>query len=99
MSTRYRIPSPQTVRVLACLLGQMEAYGYELMKLTGLGPGTLYGLLKRLSDDGHVQRASYLVAGRERIAYQLTVRGKQFAERALLEHEVEQGIRMEVQDA
>ncbi len=43
---RSRVPSKQQIRVLEVLLDS-SAYGYDMMKALGIGPGTLYGLLKR----------------------------------------------------
>ncbi|MCA9835720.1 MAG: helix-turn-helix transcriptional regulator [Trueperaceae bacterium] len=89
---RSRVPSKQQVRVLAHLL-QTSAYGYDMMKDLGLGPGTLYGLLKRLFDEGYVEKETEIIEGRCRISYTLTTQGKYYAERALIEHEYEEGIK------
>ncbi|MFL5295157.1 MAG: PadR family transcriptional regulator [Phenylobacterium sp.] len=77
---RQRAPSPQTVRVLEALAAQPQAwrYGYDLLKETGLKPGTLYPLLIRLDGQGLLEaewRPS-LQAGRPpRHAYRLTGKG------------------------
>ena len=72
---RYRVPSKQQIRVLEYLLAQ-SAYGYDMMKVLNLGAGTLYGLLKRLHDDGHLVKDADIVEGRCRISYTLTPSGK-----------------------
>ncbi len=89
---RTRIPSQQQIRLLQVLLDQEGLrHGYELMKATALGPATLYGLLKRLFDEGYVTRDTAVVAGRCRISYRLTEAGARYAERALSEDEYERG--------
>lgn len=90
---RSRVPSPQQLAVLSSLLAGAGAHGYELMKLTGLGPGTLYGLLKKLYDEGFLQRESRVVGGRNRVSYQLTPAGARYAERMLVEGEYEQALK------
>ncbi len=89
---RSRVPSAQQVRVLEHLL-KTPAYGYDMMKDLDLGPGTLYGLLKRLHEDGYLEKDAEIIEGRCRISYTLTVKGKHYAERALIEHEYEEGIK------
>ncbi len=89
---RSRVPSPQQVAVLSCLL-KAGAHGYDLMKATGLGPGTLYGLLKKLYDEGFVTRQSSVVEGRNRVAYELTLAGLHYAERKVLEGEYEAALK------
>lgn len=96
---RRRVPSPQQIAVLAALLGHDQRYGYELMKETGLGPGTMYGLLKRLHDEGYLARSTDLVAGRARARYRLTTSGRHYAERALIEDEYERALRYPDDDA
>jgi DNA-binding PadR family transcriptional regulator len=86
---RYRTPSPQQVAVLKGLLGRDCSHGYDLMKLSGLGPGTLYGLLKRLHEEGYLMKRSEVVDGRNRVQYRLNERGLAYAERALFEAEYE----------
>lgn len=46
--------SPQTLRVFAALLADVEAwrYGYDLSRETSLASGTLYPILMRLADRG-----------------------------------------------
>jgi len=89
---RSRIPSKQQIRVLTMLL-ESKAYGYDMMKALGIGPGTLYGLLKRLHDGSYVTKDAEIVEGRCRISYTLTPAGRHYAERALIEHELEEGIK------
>ena len=90
---RYRIPSRQQVRVLRALLACRDdgSHGYDLMKLTALSPATLYGLLKRLHDEGYLSKCEQTVDGRCRLRYTLTPVGSRYAERALLEQEYECG--------
>lgn len=90
---RQRLPSKQQLAVLELLLGASAPHGYDIMKATGLGPGTLYGLLKRLHDEGYLSRQSEVVEGRNRICYQLSERGLRYAERALIEAEYEEALR------
>ena len=89
---RYRVPSRQQIRVLELLLAS-SAYGYDMMKALGIGPGTLYGLLKRLHDEAYVEKHAEIIDGRCRISYTLTPSGRKYAERALIEHEYEEGIK------
>ena len=89
---RSRIPSGQQIKVLEQLLAT-EAYGYDMMKQLGLGPGTLYGLLKRLHDEGYLAKHTEVIAGRCRISYSLTPLGRSYAQRAIIEHEYEEGIK------
>lgn len=93
MARRHRVPSPQQILVLAAILEREPRYGYDLMKATGLGPGTMYGLLKRLHDDGYLVRDTEVVDGRARARYRLTVSGRRYAERALIEDEYERALR------
>lgn len=51
--TRSRKPSNATMRILNCLVGNVDGlHGYGLMQDSGLASGTLYPILKRLSDRG-----------------------------------------------
>lgn len=97
MARRYRVPSARQIEVLRVFMAQQarDTHGYDIMKATGIGPGTLYGLLKRLSDDGYLSKNAEIVAGRCRIGYRLTESGKHYAERALIENEYEEGIKQE----
>jgi DNA-binding PadR family transcriptional regulator len=99
MRKRTRVASPQQIKILQLLQQQAaEIHGYDMMKATGLGPGTLYGLLKRLADDGFLDKTTEIVGGRCRIGYRLTLAGVQYAQRAVLEDEYEQGIKLEASD-
>jgi PadR family transcriptional regulator PadR len=64
-------------------------HGYDLMKETGLGSGTLYPLLMRMSDQGLVE-AEWREPARPgrpaRHAYRLTAAGRELA-RAMDERE------------
>jgi DNA-binding PadR family transcriptional regulator len=90
---RTRVPSEQQLLLLETFLrSDGPTHGYDLMKATDLGPGTLYGVLKRYFDDGYLKRSTEIVQGRNRISYELTERGLHYAKRALLEAEYERGI-------
>lgn len=54
---RNRIPSPQTVKVLAALAAEPSRwrYGYELGAETELKAGSLYPILVRLADRGFLE--------------------------------------------
>lgn len=83
MRTQRR-PSPQAIRLLGALLesGGAWRYGYHLTKETGLGAGTLYPLLDRLSKLGFLEsewRASELEGRPPRHAYRLTRSGAAYA--------------------
>ncbi len=72
--------SPQTRAVLSALSIQPQAwrYGYDLARETGLKSGTLYPLLIRLADQGHLEAEwrQPLQPGRPpRHAYRLTEAG------------------------
>lgn len=97
MARRSRVPSPQQILVLEAILAREPRYGYDLMKATGLSPGTMYGLLRRLHDDGHLVRDTEVVEGRARARYRLTPQGRSYAERALIEEEYERALRDEEQ--
>ena len=76
--------SLQTRRVLAALAAQPQAwrYGYDLCKETGLASGTLYPLLIRLADQGHLDsewRAPLKPGRPQRHAYRLTGSGRALA--------------------
>ncbi|HWE45872.1 MAG TPA: PadR family transcriptional regulator [Caulobacteraceae bacterium] len=84
MTLRSRTPSKQTRDVLSVLLERRGdwLHGYELTKLTGLSSGTLYPLLIRLHERGHLE-ARWVESeqkGRpERHVYRLSVQGAAFA--------------------
>lgn len=93
---RTRVPSEQQLLLLETFLkGDGPIHGYDLMKATDLGPGTLYGVLKRYFDDGYLKRSTEIVQGRNRISYSLTERGLHYAKRALLEAEYERAVKNE----
>jgi DNA-binding PadR family transcriptional regulator len=95
-SKRTRVPSEQQLLLLETFLqSQGPTHGYDLMKATDLGPGTLYGVLKRYFDDGYLKRTTEIVQGRNRISYELTERGLHYAKRALLEAEYERAVNNE----
>ncbi len=90
---RTRVPSEQQLLLLETFLKSGEpVHGYDLMKATDLGPGTLYGVLKRYFDDGYLERTTEIVQGRNRISYTLTARGLHYAKRALIEAEYERAV-------
>jgi DNA-binding PadR family transcriptional regulator len=90
---RTRVPSEQQLLLLETFLKSAgPTHGYDLMKATDLGPGTLYGVLKRYFDDGYLKRTTEIVQGRNRISYELTERGLHYAKRALLEAEYERAV-------
>ena len=89
---RFRVPSPQQVKLLRVLLDGQNSHGYPIMKETGLSQATLYGLLKRLHGDGYLAKSSQIVNGRCRIHYSLTEAGVRYAERALIEDEYERAV-------
>lgn len=72
--------SRQTRTALLALLGRPQDwhYGYELMEQTGIASGTLYPMLIRLCDQGHLE-ARWVPSPREgrppRHAYRLTPAG------------------------
>ncbi len=82
--TRPANASSQTRVLLARFADQPQAwqYGYELSKLTGLGSGTLYPTLARLSEQGLLEsewRPSLQPGRPPRHAYRLTSAGIEFA--------------------
>lgn len=82
--TRTANASRQTRALLARFAEQPQAwqYGYELSKVTGLGSGTLYPTLARLSEQGLLEsewRPSLQPGRPPRHAYRLTSSGIEFA--------------------
>ncbi|MEU5525176.1 helix-turn-helix transcriptional regulator [Streptomyces sp. NPDC047860] len=76
------------LRVLAALLEKPDdlAYGYDLMKATGLRSGSLYPILARLTAEGWVTREteeSRPSEGPARRYYRLTAHGAVEARREL----------------
>ncbi|MCZ8085952.1 PadR family transcriptional regulator [Brevundimonas sp.] len=81
---RPRNASAQTRLLLARFADQPQAwqYGYELSRATGIGSGTLYPTLARLSDQGLLEsewRPSLHPGRPPRHAYRLTTAGIEFA--------------------
>ena len=81
--TRTKNASSQTRALLAHFAEQPQAwqYGYDLSKSTGIGSGTLYPALARLSDQGLLESEwrPALQPGRPpRHAYRLTSAGVSF---------------------
>ena len=82
---RDRRPSSQTCRLLAAFLEAPGAwrYGYDLTKQTGVGAGTLYPALDRLSARGLLEaewRPSEIQGRPPRHAYRLTAEGVRYAQ-------------------
>jgi DNA-binding PadR family transcriptional regulator len=86
--SRRPLPVAATHIVLALLPGEMHGYALmrEVQELSGgavrLGPGTLYGTLNRLVDDGLIEETTDRVArdgGERRRYYQLTADGRTVA--------------------
>jgi PadR family transcriptional regulator PadR len=52
-----RHPSPQTLSVIDAFLEepQLWLYGYDTTKTLGMASGTLYPILIRVSDRGHLE--------------------------------------------
>ncbi len=80
---RTRRPSAQTVRVLDRLAAEPGRWwhGYELSRLTGVASGTLYPMLMRLAERGHLASEwQESVAGRPaRHLYRITPAGEAVA--------------------
>lgn len=51
---RKRHSSSETLRILSRLSLRDDNYGWQLAKETGLPETTIYGILKRLNEDGYV---------------------------------------------
>ena len=79
-----RAPSKATRLALNALLDAPESlHGYEIMQLTGVGPGTLYPMLARLEDQGMLasQWQEAKLEGRPpRHIYSLTEAGRVLAQ-------------------
>jgi len=50
-----RLPTIQTLKVLAVLSSKDQVYGLEVMRLARIESGTAYPILKRLEADGWVK--------------------------------------------
>ena len=90
--TRIRRPSAATIKILNSLAASPEGqHGYALMQSSGLASGTLYPILKRLSDRGWLSKSwetDEEAAGPPRRVYRLTPIGHSqlntFAETGLI---------------
>ncbi|MEE8407866.1 MAG: PadR family transcriptional regulator [Acidimicrobiia bacterium] len=85
-----RRPSPQTQAVCSVFLGTPEEWlhGYDISKRLDIASGTLYPILMRLSDRGHLEAkwTESPTRGRPpRHIYRLTAAGKGWAVRGLAE--------------
>lgn len=88
--TRRRRPLPRASLHVVLALLDGELHGYALMRrvaelsdgVVRMGPGTLYGTLNRLVDDGLIEETTDLVArtdNERRRYYQLTSDGRAVA--------------------
>ncbi len=81
--TRFRAPSAATRYALTCLLeAPAGMHGYDISRATGIKAGTLYPMLIRLAEQGHLEAAwqSAPENGRPpRHIYSLTETGRAFA--------------------
>jgi PadR family transcriptional regulator, regulatory protein PadR len=82
---RPRKPSPQTTAVLLALAQEPSSwsYGYDLCRSLGLKAGTIYPILIRLAERGHVHTAweRDVPSGRPpRHLYRLSPLGAEFVE-------------------
>ena len=81
---RVRRPSPQTIAVLLALAREPASwsYGYDLCRSLGLKAGTVYPILIRLAERGHVDTAweEHVPSGRPaRHLYRLSLQGAELA--------------------
>ncbi|MEU7820299.1 PadR family transcriptional regulator [Catellatospora sp. NPDC049133] len=81
---RVRHPSPQTAAVLVALAenGEDWSHGYDLCRTLGLKAGTVYPILIRLAERGHVETSWETDPPRGRPArhlYRLTTAGAELA--------------------
>lgn len=88
--TRSRRPSLQTRKVLSLLLDAQVpgAYGYEIIKKTGIKSGTLYPILMRLAEQGLLESEwqQPSAPGRPpRQIYRLTASGIEHAKHSLMD--------------
>jgi DNA-binding PadR family transcriptional regulator len=59
-----------TRQVLGALLAaDGEIIGYDVVKATGLQPGTVYPILRRLADNGYATTRESLNEARQRVLY------------------------------
>ena len=79
--TRNRRPSPATLKILNSLAAAPQGlHGYAVMQASSLASGTLYPILKRLSDRGWLEKnweAGEDISGPPRRIYTLTPLGHQ----------------------
>ncbi|MGP1352518.1 MAG: PadR family transcriptional regulator [Parasphingopyxis sp.] len=84
---RTRSPSKATLSTLRILLDAPKGlHGYEIMKIAGIGPGTLYPILARLEDRAILvsEWQDAPTNGRPpRHIYRLTAAGRAFARDSL----------------
>lgn len=84
---KTRAPSKATRSALLALLDAPESlHGYEIMQITGVGPGTLYPMLARLEDQAMLASRweEAKVEGRPpRHVYSLTEAGRALAKNLL----------------
>ncbi len=79
-----RRPSPQTLSVIEAFLEEPQVWlhGYDIAKTLGMASGTLYPILIRLSDRGHLEtqwRDSETQGRPPRHMYRLTATGRAWA--------------------
>ncbi len=94
-----RKPSLQTLTLVSVLVEGSDEweYGYELAQRTGLSSGTLYPILIRLSDRGHLETrwAERAQPGRPpRHMYRLTSPGRAWALESLRTAATQPGYRV-----
>lgn len=81
-------PLSEPVLLILLSLAREPRHGYAIMKdveelssgRVRMSTGTLYGALRRLLEDGWIERFQELDAPRDRQAYRLTPGGRQVAE-------------------
>ena len=85
MNVETNLPLSEATFLILLSLAPQPKHGYAIMKDVGalsngrvqISTGTLYGALKRLLDQGWIERFDEtVVEGRERKAYRLTVLGR-----------------------
>src|SRR5581483_942607 len=77
-------PLTEPVLLILASLANQPRHGYSLMKdiealsngRVCLSTGTLYGALRRLLDDGWIERFAQADTSRDKQAYRLTIAGK-----------------------
>jgi DNA-binding PadR family transcriptional regulator len=78
------LPLTEPVLLVLLSLAEQPRHGYSILKdverMSGgrvkLSTGTLYGALRRLLDDGWIERAEEDESPRDRRPYRLTARGR-----------------------